>query len=224
MQDEKVQGDPTYHGFRPREILEFCRTNGENTTITDPKDAIMNLHIQIERWDMSVGHILMNPSDFENDLLSLKSISLGKLENSKRLVSVPILTDPDVPIGVVIAISRTDDFAPEEDMLGRCFAIADLPEKFKTYLHVGNSGVTFSVWDSGYGPEIRIESSAFGNIVNTSVVYTNTKSLKKIGEMLIEASQYEYSKEYVHSAKCPSTERFRGSEDAEGTNFKGEFG
>lgn len=68
------------------------------------------------------------------------------------------------------------------------------------YLHISNSGVEFKVIDEGFGPTIVVESSALGNIQSSIKTFTDTYSLKQLGEMLIKASEQEYSKDYIHKA------------------------
>lgn len=75
-------------------------------------------------------------------------------------------------------------------------------EKMSEYLHVCNSGVTFSITDE-YGPTITIETNAFGNLDNQTKIFTTKESLKKLGELFTKAANEEYlTKEYCSSAKC----------------------
>jgi hypothetical protein len=69
------------------------------------------------------------------------------------------------------------------------------------YLHVGNSGVNFSVRDRGYGPEVAVRTSAFGNLIHEFAVMTDKKSLRALGEMLVKASGADFTQEYVHKAR-----------------------
>ena len=59
------------------------------------------------------------------------------------------------------------------------------------YLHIGNSGVTFSVTER-MGPTIEIKTSSFGNIDHNLYVYTNTEDMKRLGEMLIKCSEHKF--------------------------------
>lgn len=68
------------------------------------------------------------------------------------------------------------------------------------YWHVGNSGVTFEVVDSGNGPTLIVKSGSFGNLNQTFEVHTTGASLAQLGIALIRASFERYSDEYVHSA------------------------
>jgi hypothetical protein len=89
--------------------------------------------------------------------------------------------------------------------------LAEMADKMKLrtlieskYLHVSNSGVTFSVVDNGYGPCLEIRASAFGNLQTTLTVITRKQELKALGEMLIRASEFKgYSEEYCNAAKIP---------------------
>jgi len=72
--------------------------------------------------------------------------------------------------------------------------------KDKLYLHVGNSGVTFSITDR-HGPTIEISSGAFGNIRNTFVVHTNKSDLRRLGEMFLRCSELSYPDPYCHMAR-----------------------
>lgn len=71
------------------------------------------------------------------------------------------------------------------------------------FLDISNGGVEIFVIDRGFGPTIKIKTSALGNLINTSEIFTDRKSLKELGEMLITASgrKKEYSKDYCHKAK-----------------------
>ena len=76
----------------------------------------------------------------------------------------------------------------------------------KTYLHVGNSGATFSVVDGGHGPTIEVATSSFGNLKNTLLVHTNLDGLRAIRNMLDDAIGYEggWSQGYCNPATpCP---------------------
>ena len=68
------------------------------------------------------------------------------------------------------------------------------------YLHIGNSGVTFSVTNR-MRPTIEIDSGAFGNISHNFVVHTNTNDMKKLGEMLIRCSEMDYDEQYCYQAR-----------------------
>lgn len=69
------------------------------------------------------------------------------------------------------------------------------------YLHVSNSGATFSVVDLGYGPVVRIETSAFGNLAMSVDVITDTNALKALSEMFAKAAEHSgYSEDYCNKA------------------------
>lgn len=73
--------------------------------------------------------------------------------------------------------------------------------KNKVYLHVGNSGVTFSVVDRGDGPEVKISSSAFGNLISEFAVKTDVQSLAELAKMFEKAANYDgYSRNYCQRA------------------------
>lgn len=197
--EDKVDGRPTYHGYFAEDIIRLCKAkDAENSVITEKKDALLNLYVQIERWDICVESFIMNPQDFDEDLLNLKAIQRKSNEGTKQTL---IYADPYVPKGTIIAVGKETD----SEVISRQFAIADFPEKFSTYL--SNSGITFSVCDRGYGPQIEISQSTFGNLQCNLATLTNTDSLRKLGEMFIEASQQNYSKEYIHLAREISDER-----------------
>jgi hypothetical protein len=70
------------------------------------------------------------------------------------------------------------------------------------YLHIGNSGVTFSVIDEGFGPCILIKSSTFGNNVIEQRVQVTTNELKVLAKLFDYASNKEgYSEPYCHAAR-----------------------
>ena len=69
------------------------------------------------------------------------------------------------------------------------------------YFHVSNSGVTFTVQDSGYGPELQISSSAFGNLKLKYQVRLSPKGLKALGEMLVKSSEEDFSETYCHAGE-----------------------
>lgn len=70
----------------------------------------------------------------------------------------------------------------------------------EVYLHVGNSGATIEVVDAGSGPEIRILTSAFGNLTQSTQVKTTRTSLQALAKLFAAAAEYEFSPEYVHAA------------------------
>lgn len=70
----------------------------------------------------------------------------------------------------------------------------------EVYLHVGNSGATIEVVDSGHGPEIRILTSAFGNLTQSTQIMTDRVSLKALAKLFASAAEYDFSPQYVHAA------------------------
>lgn len=76
-----------------------------------------------------------------------------------------------------------------------------LDVKGKVYLHISNSGVTFQVIDVGYGPTVRVTSSAFSNMTSTLDIHTDRESLAALGRLFTDAAQEEYSSDpYVSRA------------------------
>ena len=75
------------------------------------------------------------------------------------------------------------------------------------YLHISNSGVTISIKDRGFGPTIEIKTSAFGNINNTTEIFTNKESLKKLAEMFAKAAEEEYSEDYRNLASIMNKDK-----------------
>jgi hypothetical protein len=73
-------------------------------------------------------------------------------------------------------------------------------KELEVYLHICNSGITFEVTNSEYGPEIKISSGSFGNMWNEFTVYTDTLGLKALGVMFLKASKLGYNKVYCNSA------------------------
>lgn len=70
------------------------------------------------------------------------------------------------------------------------------------YLHVSNSGATFSVVDAGFGPEIHVDTNAFGNLINSTKVITTRESLQALADLFSQAAKAEeYSGEYCHAAE-----------------------
>jgi hypothetical protein len=75
----------------------------------------------------------------------------------------------------------------------------------ETYLHVGNSGVTFSVEDEGFGPTVKIRTSAFGNLNHETKLLVSKEGLKAVKDVIERALQYgEFSSDYVHRAMTES--------------------
>jgi hypothetical protein len=72
------------------------------------------------------------------------------------------------------------------------------------YLHVGNSGATIAVVDSGYGPMLQIKTSSFGNLNQTTEILTTRAGLVALRDMLDDALRLDghfFSAEYVHAAQ-----------------------
>lgn len=75
------------------------------------------------------------------------------------------------------------------------------------YLHVNNGGISFYVQDRGFGPSLIIKQGHFGAINTEMEILTNKESLKLLGEMLMEASERDFSDEYCCSATYENTGR-----------------
>lgn len=69
------------------------------------------------------------------------------------------------------------------------------------YLHIGNSGATFTVIDDGYGPTIKVSSSSFGNMSNEFRLHVKKSNLVELGKMFLAASGYAFSKEYCNATE-----------------------
>lgn len=68
------------------------------------------------------------------------------------------------------------------------------------YLHVGNSGVTFTVQDGPYGPCVEIHCSTFGNMDHTIKVHTTPKGLTALKQLFDVAAERTYDKPYCFPA------------------------
>ncbi|MBD3262630.1 MAG: hypothetical protein GF334_13335 [Candidatus Altiarchaeales archaeon] len=78
-------------------------------------------------------------------------------------------------------------------------------ELSSAYLHIGNSGVTFSVLDTEFGPCIEVSSSSFGNAQAKIRTYTDAKSLEALGTAIIAASKQKFKgEEYCNKATLES--------------------
>lgn len=92
------------------------------------------------------------------------------------------------------------------------------------YLHINNGGVSFAVTNED-GLALEIEASHFGNTTNKMKLFVKRDSLRKLGQMLIVASEQDEQKEVEYlSLECYSidrvtgkTKRFNDSEVAAGT-------
>lgn len=68
------------------------------------------------------------------------------------------------------------------------------------YLHVGNSGAKFRVTDR-FGPTLEVHTGAFGNLSQDMVIHTNNEDLRRLGEMLVAASEQDLGEPYIHQAR-----------------------
>jgi hypothetical protein len=77
------------------------------------------------------------------------------------------------------------------------------PEKVieEQYLHIGNSGATFSVIDEGYGPTIKVRTSSFGNMQNEFRLHVQKSNLVELGKMFLAASGYTFSQDYCNATE-----------------------
>lgn len=87
----------------------------------------------------------------------------------------------------------------------------DVSSHGSVYLHLFNGGVSFSVEDRGHGPSIVVEQSYFGNMNTSLTVHTDKESLKRLGEMFLQAANGEYSKEYCHKVSPVQSDPTEGS-------------
>jgi hypothetical protein len=69
------------------------------------------------------------------------------------------------------------------------------------YLHVSNSGISFGIVDEGFGPTIKIHTSAFGNISQFISVHVDREALQKLSELFAKAANEDYTDEYCHAAR-----------------------
>lgn len=74
----------------------------------------------------------------------------------------------------------------------------------EVYLHVGNSGATISVVDDGQGPELRIGTSSFGNLIQGTVIKTNIAAFRALRDLFSKATEESYSAEYCNVAFVPT--------------------
>lgn len=94
------------------------------------------------------------------------------------------------------------------------------------YLHIGNSGVTFSVIDEGFGPCIVIKSSSFGTNVIEQKIHVSKHELAVLSSLFDFASNKDYSEVYCNAARvtesnpcslrkeCQKQEQQTSAEDA----------
>lgn len=69
------------------------------------------------------------------------------------------------------------------------------------YLHIGNGGVQFTAGTDEMGHlALGVEISHFGNTTNSMKIFTDAESMKKIGELFIEAAKQPHE-EYACAAK-----------------------
>lgn len=89
-----------------------------------------------------------------------------------------------------------------------------MPEEIETiHLDIGDGGATFTIADKGYGPEIRIRTSHYGNCENKLTIMTDAESLRILGEKFIEASKREFSPTYVYAARFHDSTGERNTAD-----------
>lgn len=78
----------------------------------------------------------------------------------------------------------------------------------EVYLHINNGGVTFRAGtDKDNMLGIEVTATHFGNTTQYMHVYTDADSMRKIGEMLIEAAKHP------HEVYCCAAEAQKETED-----------
>ncbi len=83
-----------------------------------------------------------------------------------------------------------------------------MPTPLSTYLHVSNGGISFSVSnETEEGPCITIRSSMFGNVAQTTTVFTTTEGLAALAEMFSAASKLPFNEPYIHAARLMGQRR-----------------
>jgi hypothetical protein len=86
------------------------------------------------------------------------------------------------------------------------------------YCHIGNGGVTFSVEDTNFGPEVVIESAHFGNNMHTQRVMVEPRVLARLGEMFAKAARHaaggKFSPTYCHAADFFLREEWGGRDES----------
>ena len=75
--------------------------------------------------------------------------------------------------------------------------------KDKVYLHVSNSGVTFSVEDGEHGPMVSVSASTFGNLNQKFSFFTTKEGLRAMRDILNNALDHEFEEPYCHAAEPP---------------------
>lgn len=77
------------------------------------------------------------------------------------------------------------------------------------YLHINNGGVTFSVTNED-GLALEIEAGHFGNTTNKMKLFVKKDSLRRLGEMLIDASEREGQEIEWLSLECRAIDKETG--------------
>lgn len=97
-------------------------------------------------------------------------------------------------------------FKKEQDIKDKIRAAkkANPDELGRVYLHVCNSGATFSIVDEGWGPTIKVQTSTFGNLQQTLTIHTDADSLAVLGAMFVAASRANFSDTYCNKAEVSS--------------------
>ncbi|WP_405113641.1 hypothetical protein MHH28_07725 [Paenibacillus sp. FSL K6-1217] len=79
----------------------------------------------------------------------------------------------------------------------------------EVYLHIGNGGVTFRAGtDKDNMLGIEVTATHFGNTTQYMHIHTDAESMRKIGEMLIAAS------EQTHEVYCCAAEAQKETENS----------
>lgn len=71
----------------------------------------------------------------------------------------------------------------------------------ETYLKIPHGGMAVRVVESGMGPELIIETQAYGNFNQKMAVKLSGQALHELKDVLARAYEEEYSKSYVNAAK-----------------------
>ena len=69
-------------------------------------------------------------------------------------------------------------------------------EEDSIYLHIQNGGIEISAYNDE-GLTLEVKATHFGNITNCLKVHTDAKSLRKVGEILIAASEKGYPEGFL---------------------------
>lgn len=92
----------------------------------------------------------------------------------------------------------------------------------EVYCHIGNGGVTFAVEDTGYGPEVVVRSTHFGNNVCEKRVMVDPRVLARLRDLFDTAARHaeegRFSETYCHAADYRLPEEFGGVNSKDGSD------